>query len=486
MGKPTGFKDYNRKVPEYRPVEERLADFNEVTDGDLSEQDLREQGARCMDCGVPFCHTGCPLANIPPDFNDFVYNGMWGEAYDRLRATNCFPEFTGKVCPAPCEEACVLGIHEPAVTIKEIEKHIIEKAYKDGLVKANPPATRTGKKVAVIGSGPSGLATADMLNRAGHEVTVFERSEKIGGLLRFGIPDFKMEKWVIDRRLKVMEEEGIVFKPSTDVGVDISAKEIKDNFDAVVLCGGSTIPRGLPVPGNDLDGVHFAMDFLTQQNMRNYGKEAQTPIMATDKDVIVIGGGDTGSDCVGTSNRHKAKSVTQFELMPKPPENRPEHQPWPYYPSKLRTSSSHLEGCQREWSIMTTEFVGKDGKLTGLKTVDVEFVMTDGKVQIKKLLGTEREWKADMAILAMGFVGPQKEGMLSELGVEFDERGNVKSDNHYMTSVPGVFAAGDMRRGQSLVVWAISEGREAARCVDSYLMGQSFLPTKGNGDLPRV
>ncbi len=497
MGKPTGFKEYARQVPEERAPAQRVEDYREFLI-QLPVVQLREQGARCMDCGLPFCHNGCPLGNIIPDFNDLVYRDDWERAIRVLHATNNFPEITGRVCPAPCEDACVLGIINPPVTIKNIELAIIERAFEEGWVKPEPPTHRSGKRVAVVGSGPAGLAAAQQLNRAGHTVTVFERADRIGGLLRYGIPDFKLEKHVLDRRLAIMEAEGIVFKTGVNVGRDIVGEELRRLFDAVVLCGGSTRPRDLPVPGRDLDGIHFAMEFLPQQNKRVGGDpDAWTDrgwwfsghrrdILATGKHVVIIGGGDTGSDCVGTSNRHKAESVTQFELLPKPPEGRPTHQPWPYYPMKLRTSSSHKEGCERFWSIATKRFLGSQGRVTGLETVEVEWVTNGAGPKMRELPGTEKTWPADLVLLAMGFVGPETDGIVAQLGCRLDDRGNIQADENYMTSVPGVFACGDARRGQSLVVWAISEGREAARGVDIHLTGHTELPTKGQGDLPRV
>ncbi len=486
MGRPTGFKEYTRELPQSRPVEERVRDYQEIYK--LFEDDkLRKQAARCMDCGVPFCHSGCPLGNIIPDWNDLVYRNRWREAIDRLHATNNFPEFTGRLCPAPCEEACVLGINEPAVTIELIEKAIIEHAFEQGWIVPVPPAIRTGKSVAVVGSGPAGLACAQQLNRAGHTVTVFERADRIGGLLRYGIPDFKLEKCIIDRRLRILEQEGIVFRPGTHVGRDVTADQLKA-FDAVVLCGGATRPRDLPIPGRELEGIHFAMDFLTGQNRRvaGDGPERIGPeITAAGKRVVVIGGGDTGSDCIGTSIRHGAKSVTSFEIMPMPGEGRPPEQPWPYWPMRLRTSSSHKEGGARYWAIATKRFVGAGGRLRSLVTVNVEFVKKDGRMQMQEVHGSEHEWPCELVLLAMGFTGPEPDGILAQLGAQLDERGNVKTAQ-YMTTVPGVFSAGDMRRGQSLIVWAISEGREAARAVDEYLTGASLLPTKGNMDLPRA
>lgn len=436
-----------------------------------------------MDCGVPFCHSGCPLGNVIPEFNDAVYRESWKEAYEILTSTNNFPEFTGRICPAPCESACVLGINQPPVVIEEIEKHIIEIAFERGLVKPYSPNVRSGKKVAVVGSGPAGLAAAAQLNTAGHSVTVFERDDAPGGLLRYGIPDFKLEKWVIDRRVGVMEEEGVVFKCNTEIGVDLGMSDLLRGYNAVVLAGGSTIPRDLPVAGRNLKGVHFAMDFLKQQNKRVSGRlnEQEEQIMATDKHVIVIGGGDTGSDCVGTSNRHGARSVAQFELLPKPPESRTIEMPWPTYPMVLKVSSSHEEGCERQWAVATKEFIGdENGQLRALRTVDLEWkIGKNGKAQFVEVEGSSREIPCDLVFLAMGFVHPQHEGLVSELGVELDERGNVRAnEKDYQTSIPKVFVAGDMRRGQSLVVWAISEGRECARQVDEFLTGESVLETK--------
>ncbi len=490
MGKPTGFKEYARELPAKRPVELRVRDWREIPEPFGAEK-VAKQAARCMDCGVPFCHTGCPLGNIIPDWNDLVYRGRWGRALEVLHSTNNFPEFTGRVCPAPCEEACVLGITDPPVTIEQIEQSIIENAFAEGLVKPEPPERRTGKKVAVVGSGPAGLAAAQQLNRAGHQVTVFERADRIGGLLRYGIPDFKLEKRVIDRRLELMRAEGIEFRTNAHVGKNVPSSELR-KYDAIVLCGGATKPRDLPIPGRDLAGVHFAMEFLAQQNMRVAGDDVEkkgiAPIFATGKHVIVIGGGDTGSDCIGTSNRHAAKSITQFEVLPQPPTGRPDQQPWPYWPMKLRTSTSHEEGCDRVFSISTKELLGEAGQVKALRTVEVDWVPSPngGPPKLVERAGSEREWPADLVLLAMGFLGPEPDGVIAELGVELDSRGNAKSDASYMTNVPGVFAAGDLRRGQSLVVWAISEGREAAHHVDKWLMGRSELPLKGGIDLPRV
>lgn len=481
MGKPTGFKEFERKTPSERPVPERLQDYKEVYQP-FGEDKVKDQAARCMNCGIPFCHIGCPLGNIIPEFNDSVYKGHWKQAHEILSATNNFPEFTGRLCPAPCEESCVLGINEPAVTIENIEKNIVEHAFREGWIQPEPPETRTGKTVAVVGSGPAGLAAAQQLNRAGHTVTVFERADRIGGLLRYGIPDFKLEKDIIDRRLAVMTAEGIQFKTNSTIS---SAKD----FDAVVLTIGSTTGRDMPILGRDLKGIHFAMEFLPLQNKTCAGDFAKPQISAEGKNVIVIGGGDTGSDCVGTSLRHGAKSVVNFELFPEPPKGRPAHQPWPYWPMKLRTSSSHREADSdpRNYSILTKEFVGSNGKVVGVKTVQVEFTRErkTGNSNMDEVAGSQKEWKADLVLLALGFTGPERNNVIQSLGLELDRAGNIKTDKNYQTSVENVFAAGDCRRGQSLIVWAISEGREAARCVDEYLMGESCLPTKGTSDLPR-
>ena len=491
MGKPTGFKEWTRELPAKQSPKERVKHYREFV-LDFPEESLRKQGGRCMDCGVPTCHSGCPLGNLIPDWNDLVYRGYWEEASRRLHATNNFPEFTGRLCPAPCEEACVLGINEPAVTIEEIEKQIVERAFAEGWIQPEHPESRTGKTVAVIGSGPAGLAAAQQLNRAGHLVTVFERDDRIGGLLRYGIPDFKMEKHIIDRRIAIMAAEGVKFQTSTEFGVNRDVEDLA-RFDAIVLATGATARRDLPIPGRELDGVVQAMDFLSQNNRKVAGDDLAAQgieqIRADGKNVIVIGGGDTGSDCIGTSNRHGAKSVTNFELLPRPPEGRPESQPWPFYPMRLRTSSSHQEGVHREWSILTKKFVGENGRVTGLVTVNVEFKTdSSGRSQMQEVPGSEKEWPADLIVLALGFVGPERKGLLEQLGVELDERGNIRaSEADYQTSVPNVFTAGDCRRGQSLIVWAISEGREAARAVDQYLSGYSVLPTKGVGyEMPRV
>lgn len=484
MGKPTGFLEHYRDLPKKRDAGERIKDYYEV-EGEVDHALTNKQASRCMDCGTPFCHHGCPLGNNIPEFNDAVYQGNWKLAYDILISTNNFPEFTGRICPAPCEASCVLGINKPPVTIEYIEKSIIEKAFSEGFVTPRIPSVRTGKKVAVVGSGPAGLAAAAQLNYAGHSVTVFERADAIGGLLRYGIPDFKLDKRILDRRLEVMKAEGVKFVVNTNVGANFKVKKLKDEFDAIVLTGGSTIPRDLPIPGRNLKGVHFAMDFLTQQNQRVGDKKISgSDIWASGKNVIVIGGGDTGSDCVGTSNRHLAKSVTQIEIMPKPPKDRTDSMPWPNWPMILRTSSSHEEGCDRHWSIVTKEFVADEkGNVKGLKIVEIEWKAVNGKMQFVEVAGTEREIPCDLALLAMGFLHPQHEGLLKQLGVDLDDRGNVKANN-YQTSAEGIFTAGDMRRGQSLVVWAISEGREAARAVDEYLCGgKSLLEAKEKGTL---
>lgn len=469
---------FNREIPQSRDKKERLKDYNEVYTP-LSKEKVHEQSARCMDCGVPFCHNGCPLGNNIPDFNDAVYQGNWEEAIKILSSTNNFPEFTGRICPAPCEASCVLSINNKPVAIEFIEKTIAEVAFEKGYIKPTSPKNRTGKRIAIVGSGPAGLAAAVQLNKAGHWVTVFERSDRIGGLLRYGIPDFKLEKHVVDRRVELMEKEGVVFNTNSHVGVNVSAKDLSDEFDAVLVCGGASAPRELPIPGRNLNGVHFAMEFLPQQNKRVAGDELTEDILANGKNVLVIGGGDTGSDCVGTSNRQGAKSVTQIELMVKPPVSRHENNPWPLWPMVLMTSSSHEEGCERQWSILTKEFLGDSlGNLTGLKIAEIKWGVNDqGKMGFEEIPGTERVLPCELALLAIGFVGAEKAGLVQELKLELDERGNLKTEN-YMTSQEGVFAAGDMRRGQSLVVWAISEGREAARAVDSWLMGNSTLETK--------
>jgi glutamate synthase (NADPH/NADH) small chain len=482
MGKPTGFQEFNRELPTKVPAAERVKNYKEFVNL-YTDEKLNQQSARCMNCGIPFCHSGCPLGNIIPEFNDAVYRKNWEEAYHILSSTNNFPEFTGRICPAPCESACVLGINKPAVAIEEIEKHIIEIAFQKNLVKSTAPLVKTGKKVAVVGSGPAGLAAAAQLIKAGHAVTVYERDDKPGGLLRYGIPDFKLEKWVVERRIEVMEKDGVVFKLNSEVGKNVAADELVRNNDAVVLAGGSTIPRNLNIPGRELKGIHFAMDFLKQQNKRVSDIAIDgDDILATGKDVVVIGGGDTGSDCVGTSNRQGAKSIKQFEVMFQPPEQRTKHMPWPTYPMILKTTSSHEEGVDRFWGIDTKEFLGdENGNLRALKVVDVtwEQDVMGRPIKLNIVEGSEREIPCQRVFLAMGFVHPQHVGMIHQLSVELDERKNVKAkEGVYRTNVSKVFTAGDMRRGQSLVVWAISEGRETARKVDEFLMGHTVLESK--------
>ena len=483
MGKVTGFKEFERQDETYTPVKDRVKHYKEFT-VPLSETELTTQGSRCMDCGIPFCHSGCPLGNLIPDFNHMVHQGEWQKASWLLHSTNNFPEFTGRLCPAPCEKSCVLGIIEDPVSIENIEKNILERAFKEGWIKPQPPKTRTGKTVAVVGSGPAGLAAAQQLNRAGHTVTVFERDDELGGLLRYGIPNFKMEKEIIDRRVAILEAEEITFKTNVNVGVNYDTEELKA-FDAV-LCGGATERRSLPTPGIDADGVVQAMDFLTQQTKVLFGKTVENQVLATDKNVIVIGGGDTGSDCIGTSNRQGATSVVNFEIMPKPPGHRSAATPWPFWPLQLKTSSSHEEGVERNWLINTKEFVtDENNKLVALKTVNVEWKMVPGqRPQLIEIEGTEKTWPCDLALLALGFTGPEKT-LAEKLGIDTDARSNYKASyGKYQTNVSNIFTAGDMRRGQSLIVWAISEGREAARQVDIYLMGKSDLPSKDiAGDL---
>ena len=489
MGKVTGFMEFERIEEGYKPVAERVKHYQEFVIA-LDDQQAKQQGARCMDCGTPFCNSGCPVNNIIPDFNDLVYRGDWKNAFAVLDSTNNFPEFTGRICPAPCEAACVLNINNDPVGIKSIEHAIIDRAWAEGWVTPRPPQRKTGKKVAVVGAGPAGMAAAQQLARAGHDVTLFEKNDRVGGLLRYGIPDFKLEKSHIDRRVAQMQAEGVTVRTGVIVGdlptegpaakvsnfskERISAEQLQQDFDAVLLAGGAEQSRDLPVPGRELDGIHFAMEFLPQQNKVNAGDKFKGQIMATGKHVIVIGGGDTGSDCVGTSNRHGAKSVTQFEVMPMPPEQENKPLVWPYWPIKLRTSSSHEEGAVREFAISTKSFNGEKGKVKSLTTVQVEF--KDGK--LTEVPGTEKDWPADLVLLAMGFTNPVAT-ILEGFGVALDARGNAKAstdEGGYATSVPKVFAAGDMRRGQSLVVWAIREGRQAARSVDAFLMGSSDLP----------
>ncbi|HUM94599.1 MAG TPA: glutamate synthase subunit beta [Candidatus Competibacter sp.] len=477
MGKPTGFLEILRHEHGYAPVEERIAHFRDFV-APLPEPAVRDQAARCMDCGIPYCHRGCPVHNIIPDWNDLVYRNKWREALDVLHSTNNFPEFTGRICPAPCEASCTLNFNDHPVTIKDIECAIIDKGWSEGWVQPQIASHRTGKRVAVIGSGPAGLACAQQLARAGHAVVVFEKNDRIGGLLRYGIPDFKLETWLIDRRLAQLRAEGVEFRPNSHVGADIPARGLLAEFDAVVLSGGAEWPRDLKVPGRELSGIHFAMDFLTQQNRRVAGaKIPNEDILATDKQVVVIGGGDTGSDCVGTSIRQGARSVTQLEIMPKPPLHENKLLTWPDWPLKLRTSSSHEEGCERDWAVATKQFFGRDGRVRAIQIVRLEWKAQNGRQIMVEVPGSEFEIEADLVLLAMGFVHPIHEGLLKDLGVALDERGNVAaSAEDYQTSVNKIFAAGDMRRGQSLVVWAIREGRQCARAVDEYLMGSSELP----------
>ncbi len=484
MGKIGGFKEYIRTDESNLPVKERVSNYKEFTIP-LEKNKIKEQGSRCMDCGIPFCHSSCPLGNLIPDFNDMVHQEEWQSALAILQSTNNFPEFTGRLCPAPCEKSCVLGIISEPVAIENIEKNIVERGFAEGWIKPQIPAKRTGKTVAVIGSGPAGLAAAQQLNRAGHLVTVFERDNAIGGLLRYGIPNFKLEKAIIDRRVAILEAEGITFKTDVNVGVNFSVEQLH-TFYSIVLCGGATERRSLPTKGIESKGVVQAMDFLTQQTKSIYGEVIPNQISAKGKNVIVIGGGDTGSDCVGTSNRQGAKSVTNFEILPKPPEYRSETTPWPFWPLQLKTSSSHEEGCNRNWLINTKEFIANEkGQLIGLKTVEVAWKIVPGeRPELIEKEGSEKIWPCELALLALGFTGPEKT-LSKQLGIEIDNRNNYKATK-YQTNIPNIFTAGDMRRGQSLIVWAISEGREAAREVDLYLMGSTNLPTKGNGDLPSL
>ena len=486
MGKIRGFIEYERKTEKNIPVYKRVKNFKEFT-LKPDDKELEKQGSRCMDCGVPFCHSGCPLGNLIPDFNDAVYRRSWKEALIILHSTNNFPEFTGRLCPAPCESACVLGLVSPPVSIEMIEKYIVERGFSEGWIKAIKPKKKTGKKVAVVGSGPAGLAAAQQLNFAGHKVIVYERDEKIGGLLRYGIPDFKLEKSIIERRVNILIEEGIKFITSTEIGKDISIKELYKNNDIVLLCGGATIKRDLPIPGFDAEGIVQAMDFLKNQNEIIDDKRNMVPeLNANGKNVIVIGGGDTGSDCIGTSNRQGAKSVVNFEILPKPPKERSLENPWPYWPFTLKSSSSHEEGSNRNWSILTKEFIKDDGgKLTGLKTVKVEWEKSiNERPKLIEIEGSEKIWPCDMVLLALGFTGPEK-NIFDDLNLKIDHFNKPVTEN-YMTSNKKVFAAGDVRRGQSLIVWAISEGREAAYKIDESLMGYSNLPAKTKGDLPLV
>ena len=477
VAKPTGFMEHDRQLPTRRPVAERVTDWLEVYE-EFPVERLKQQAARCMDCGIPFCQQGCPLGNLIPDWNDLIYRSHWRAANERLHATNNFPEFTGRLCPAPCEAACVLGINSDPVTIKQVELSIIEHAWSEGWVTPEPAQRPTGKAVAVIGSGPAGLACAQQLARAGHSVTLFERDDRIGGLLRYGIPDFKMQKEFIDRRMAQMEAEGVTFRPGVNIGIDIDIRELQSQFDAICLSGGATHARDLEVPGRELAGIHLAMEYLPLQNRRNAGDciAEEAFISAAGKRVIILGGGDTGADCLGTATRQGASEVLQYELLPKPASSRPAENPWPTWPNIYRVSSAHEEGGIRDYSILTKHLSGENGVLKKLHGVRVEFVLEDGRQEMREVPGSEFEEDVDLLLLAMGFLGPEKPGMLEQIGVELSERGNVKADENKMTSVPGVFTAGDMTRGQSLIVWAIAEGRAAAKGIDQYLMGETVLP----------
>lgn len=478
MGDITGFKDTKRQPPERRPVAERIHDYQEIY-FQWSEDQGRAQAGRCMDCGIPFCHKGCPLGNLIPDWNDYVYKGQWERALAELHATNNFPEFTGRICPAPCEAACTLSINQDPVTIEYVEKAIADRGWQEGWIKPQPPSVRTGKKVAVIGSGPAGMAAAQQLNRAGHWVTLFERANYIGGLLRLGIPDFKLEKHVVERRVQQMTDEGVTFRTGVYVGRDVTVEQLRAEFDAILLTIGSTVPRNLEVPGRELKGVYFAMEYLTQQNRINAGETVpdEERICAEGKHVIILGGGDTGADCLGTAHRQGAKSIEQYELLPEPPRERPVNNPWPQWPYILRSSSAHEEGGNRDYNILTKHLSGENGQVEKLHGVRLEWPADEnGRPQMKEVPGSEFEVPAQLVLLAMGFLHPERNGLVEQLGVELDPRGNVKTNANKMTTVPGVFAAGDAARGQSLVVWALSEGREAARGVDLFLMGETELP----------
>ena len=478
MGKVTGFMEAKRGTQPYRPVEERLLDWNQVM-APWQPDPLKEQAARCMDCGIPFCHQGCPLGNLIPDWNDLVYRDQWEDAIQRLHATNNFPEFTGTLCPAPCEGSCVLGINDDPVTIKAVELSIINKAWENGWIKPQVASVKTGKKVAIVGSGPAGMAAAQQLARAGHSVTLFERDDRIGGLMRYGIPEFKMEKKVLDRRMQQMQAEGVTFTTNAHVGDNISVEQLRKDFDALILTGGACDRRDLPAEGRELKGIHQAMEYLPMQNRLCEGDDMPSQFIdAKDKEIVIIGGGDTGADCLGTANRQGAKTVHQLEIMPKPPELRAQDNPWPEWPRIFRTASAHEEGVDRVYSVSTKRFIDDgNGNLKGLELVTVEMKKVDGRMQFVEVEGSNKILPCDLAFLAMGFVGPEKSGMLEQLGVELDARGNVVANKNWMTSVEGIFTAGDMQRGQSLIVWAIAEGRSAAKGVDEYLMGSSDLPS---------
>jgi glutamate synthase (NADPH/NADH) small chain len=475
MGDTTGFLKHTRELPTRRPVPVRILDWREVYE-DFPIEKIRTQASRCMDCGIPFCNNGCPLGNLIPDWNDLVYRNHWREAIDRLHATNNFPEFTGRLCPAPCESACVLGINQPAVAIKQVEVEIIDRAWSEGWIEPVRPSVRTGKKVAVVGSGPAGLAAAQQLTRAGHDVVLFERDDRIGGLLRYGIPEFKMEKRHVDRRLDQMRAEGTDLRPSVNVGVDITGDELRADYDAIVLAGGATVRRDLPIPGRELAGIHQAMEYLPLANRVQEGDLPASPISAKGKRVVIIGGGDTGADCLGTAIRQGAASVHQFEIMPRPPEDRPDANPWPTYPMIFRVASAHEEGVERVYSVETVEFSGEDGNVTALRAHEVETVLVDGRPTFEAVVGSDFEIECELVLLAMGFTGAQREGLVEQLGVELDARGNVARDGDWATNVEGVFVSGDMGRGQSLIVWAIAEGRACAAAVDEFLTGSTELP----------
>lgn len=481
MGEIGGFKLYKRINEKQQPVSKRLKNYNEFTIS-LNQDTLKSQASRCMNCGVPFCHSGCPLGNLIPDFNDYIHRGEWKKALNILHSTNNFPEFTGRLCPAPCEKACVLGIIDAPVSIENIEKYLVERGFKEGWIKPKPPTKRTGKTIAIVGSGPAGLAVAQQLNRSGHLVTVFERDDKLGGLLRYGIPNFKLEKNIIDRRINILEEEGIIFKTNVNVGINYNIEKLQ-KFDAIVLCGGATIPRNLPINKFTINGVHQAMDYLKEQTKALYNQKQEIAINAKNKNVIVIGGGDTGSDCVGTANRQGASSVVNFEILPKPSKNRDTSTPWPFWPLQLKTTTSHDEGCDRNWLINTKEFLTDDsGNLTGIKTVKVKWEVDSNKKPVLiEQSGSEKIWPCDLVLLSLGFTGPEKT-LAEQLELKTNQKGNY-SAKEYQTNIPKIFTAGDMRRGQSLIVWAISEGREAAKSVNKFLLKKNLLPYKGQGDL---